>query len=73
MKTYILEIWSKTTLNEQSRLLRKFNPMLSKNLKDIKEYALIYCQTSSFYKNQDVTIKITEQRPTHKIYYYAEQ
>jgi hypothetical protein len=73
MKTYILEMWSKKTHNEQSRLLHKFNPMLSKNLKDVKEFALIYCETSNIYKNQDLIIKITEKRPTHKIYYYAEQ
>ena len=73
MKEYILEIWSKKTLNEQSRLLKKFNPILSKNLKDMKEFSLTYCQTSNVFKNKDIIIKITEQRPTHKIYYHAEQ
>ena len=72
MKTYSVEIWSKRTYKEQSRLINKFEPMLSKNLKDIKEWALIYCQTSNLYKNKEMIIKITEQKPTHKIYYNGE-
>ena len=72
MKTYSVEIWSKRTYKEQSRLINKFEPMLSKNLKDIKEWALIYCQTSTLYKNKEMILKITEQKPTHKIYYNGE-